>query len=1592
LPKIIIDVGTGQNAEQILAALKAQLGNVADSVSLVSENTKRLEKEQRRAEYAFRSTAASLDPAIAKSQQYATAQGTLGEALKRNLISQEEHDRLLAAAKDRYDETSSSLAQFADRYNATAASLDPAIAKTQEYTRTQETLAEALRRGLITQEEHDRLLGLAKEKHDEAGVAVEGLLSKYISGATVVAAFTLALSASLAVLEEVKELVQGSVEQAAEAERVGAQLEARIVSTGGAAQLTGIQIGEMANELQNASKFDDESLLRAANSLLSFTSISGDTFERTLGLVSDMSTALGTDLVTNAKLVGRALEDPVKGMQALGRAGVVFSESEKEVIKTLVETGHHLEAQDRILDALATRYGGAGAADVATFGGSLDRVNNLWGNFLETVGEGVLPILSTFLTQVGNIIIGNQELAETLGVLVTQGGRVAAVFVSAGADGARAFLEMASTIMGALASIAEAASGAADAMGMDGLADGLREAADGQRQNAEIAGALAKAAGQVSDAAFLAAVSLEKEGDAALTGSKHAKTHAANDEEAAKAAAKFAKELRGLLDDLDPIGKAEREAAEGIAILNKALAEGMDVKDYQAAVAQLTQKLNDARAAAIGLDDAVKFETLYMDRWADFGGSLVGPQKPVEIPATLVIEGGSTQFDRDSQEAADHFSENMEAGLVSASETFFAEVMQGGDDAWKHLGENLTQVLLQSVAEWLTEQLAAIATAALASKAIKGGSGGTGGVDAGSLAGAGQAAGMSYSSMGIIAIFAAAYMYADSKMKKDAAQRYGFGTTLAMDPYGRVGVTEGASDASKAISESMRMLVSAFEESTGHFIESLQGITIMVRNDGKRFEVMINGELFKGAFHTMGEAIVAGFQEAMRDTDLSALDPAIKDLITDMASHFTDPAAFMDAVNLIQDLSDLGSGLTEADRAITVLLPNFENLEAHLESIGITVANATRLAGNALVEGLNNERDSITGRQRTFAEEMEIQQQRALLFNANVELVRAEMELRKSELEQRLALLRGLGGPHGPGGGGGGDNENNQEGPSGGPNAQHPIGGDDYENTIQNTMASTGSIVMDALVAQMKMYGVWAQSTTEMTAATLNAQVSMTYAAGLAVTAEMQALLDSIAAIEAVLANLPKPIMPGEVHVGGRGRHGGGNVGNIDIDTGPTPAEQRALDFDEFLRNEALAGLSDVKRQIEDLNAAYAAQAEAAGEVEGGEARLAASRLAALARLREGQIDGLGLPMESVRDRMAGLAETLTFLRDSAAESAENADDLVTGIRALTDEQVRYQQVLSELAGQAEGELLGIAADLADTLGMDSEAAELRRLMAEAEWDFKVAEFRFLYAQYSALGLISDEVAVRLKVILGMLNDPANRPDFGPPPPTPNDGHGGQDDALDAMAALTDALEDLADLQREFWASDLSPLNAEQQAAFLRDQLQGAYAQAQASHDPADIRAFRDLVRDYLSSYQDAYGSTGGYTAEFLRINELINNLLAIGGIGGVVPGPGWPGGTAGTGQGGWRPTPGGQGAVLPFERSGGPASPFVVESPALSALADLTRGTNARLDRLESHFLALGGELRTMNRQNGTLGFLGRRNSSPTGLEGPARRQRRGA
>lgn len=196
-----------------------------------------------------------------------------------------------------------------------------------------------------------------------------------------------------------KDFFGASIAGARESEAIARQTAQVIKTTGGAAGVSAEQIGELSSALSKKTAVDDEVIQTGANLLLTFKNIKNaagegnDVFDQTVALGNDMSVALGQDMKSSAIQLGKALNDPIKGVTALQRVGVSFTAQQREQIKTMVEAGDTVGAQKLILVELEDQFGGSAAAQAD----ASKKMSIAWGNLQETIGSMLIPVIDKLI-------------------------------------------------------------------------------------------------------------------------------------------------------------------------------------------------------------------------------------------------------------------------------------------------------------------------------------------------------------------------------------------------------------------------------------------------------------------------------------------------------------------------------------------------------------------------------------------------------------------------------------------------------------------------------------------------------------------------------------------------------------------------------------------------------------------------------------------------------------------------------------------------------------------------------------------------------------------------------------------------------------------------------------------------------------------------------------------------------------------------------------------------------------------------------------------------------------------------------------------
>lgn len=193
--------------------------------------------------------------------------------------------------------------------------------------------------------------------------------------------------------------LKGAVQESIEASKAMAKVEQVVRQTGGSAGYSAEQLKNMATSLESIVAVDADQILNDITlQLQTFGNVSGDVFERAHKSALDLSATLGSDLKSQSIQLGKALDDPLKGITALRKAGVMFSEVQMKNIEKLVKAGQLAKAQALILDEIDSKYGGQAKAQADATKG-VQSATVAWGNMKEEVGNLFGPLLSSWLPE-----------------------------------------------------------------------------------------------------------------------------------------------------------------------------------------------------------------------------------------------------------------------------------------------------------------------------------------------------------------------------------------------------------------------------------------------------------------------------------------------------------------------------------------------------------------------------------------------------------------------------------------------------------------------------------------------------------------------------------------------------------------------------------------------------------------------------------------------------------------------------------------------------------------------------------------------------------------------------------------------------------------------------------------------------------------------------------------------------------------------------------------------------------------------------------------------------------------------------------------
>lgn len=185
----------------------------------------------------------------------------------------------------------------------------------------------------------------------------------------------------------------------------GLKAENRIKNVVKTMGLFGDQSDEVADRLikvadatELATGVDGDLIMASQAKLATFKELAktagttGGAFDRATQASLDMAAVFGGDASNYAVQLGKALEDPEKGLESLKRTGALTTSQIKEISQEFAQTGNRAKAFDQVLRAIETQVGGSANATAS----GMTKIKVSVGQMLEEIGKPMAEVFSEF--------------------------------------------------------------------------------------------------------------------------------------------------------------------------------------------------------------------------------------------------------------------------------------------------------------------------------------------------------------------------------------------------------------------------------------------------------------------------------------------------------------------------------------------------------------------------------------------------------------------------------------------------------------------------------------------------------------------------------------------------------------------------------------------------------------------------------------------------------------------------------------------------------------------------------------------------------------------------------------------------------------------------------------------------------------------------------------------------------------------------------------------------------------------------------------------------------------------------------------------
>lgn len=386
------------------AELNKSLDEVAKKADVSKKQLNQYNRELASVTSSYHRVVAAIDPVAANTQKYERAERSLVAALKAGIISQDQHNKVLAQAKEKYLSSGASVLTWREEMQRLTTVLGPLGNGINNLISSVDGIKTAL-------------LGTSSAATATAGsatAATTSLSALYAAALPLVAVLgALALAAgSVFVAFKGFSFLSTAVQEGVQTQLVIERLNNTLESTGSYAGYSSAQLVALAESYELLSGKSKEQIIAAEIILARFQTLNEKIYPEALRLTLSYAKSLGITAEAAASKLGPALEGNTRSLGALKEAGIVLSQAQRKTLQDMIDGGKIAEYQATLFALLRERVSGLSDEYDKNLSRQVERANIVLQDFGESIANEVIPAIEDVVNEIVISLGGWDKLKE----------------------------------------------------------------------------------------------------------------------------------------------------------------------------------------------------------------------------------------------------------------------------------------------------------------------------------------------------------------------------------------------------------------------------------------------------------------------------------------------------------------------------------------------------------------------------------------------------------------------------------------------------------------------------------------------------------------------------------------------------------------------------------------------------------------------------------------------------------------------------------------------------------------------------------------------------------------------------------------------------------------------------------------------------------------------------------------------------------------------------------------------------------------------------------------------------------------------------